>query len=130
MVKTIKNSFKKRVNDDVSRKKSSIIVNLFHSLFGITDKAPAPTAAAIVPPVPIIPINPLPSVSGLDNLIKMGEARKILKASAPTVRKYARMGCYKEYRFGEKLVFYDKQEILNFILSKGGVNEKASPTLS
>ena len=91
MVKTIKNSIKKRVNDDVSRKKSSIIVNLFHSLFGITDKASAPTAAAIVPPVPIIPIKPLPSVSGLDNLIKMGEARKILKASAPTVRKYARM---------------------------------------
>ena len=126
MVKTIKNSIKKRVNDDVSRKKSSIIVNLFHSLFGtndkVSDKASAPTAAAIVPPVPIIPINPLPSVSGLDNLVKMGEARKILKASAPTVRKYARMGCYKEYRFGEKLVFYDKQEILNFILSKGGVN--------
>jgi hypothetical protein len=28
------------------------------------------------------------------------------------------MGHYKEYRFGEKLVFYDKEEILNFILNR------------
>jgi predicted DNA-binding transcriptional regulator AlpA len=54
----------------------------------------------------------------MNNLIKMKEATKILKASAPTVRKYARMGHYKEYRFGEKLVFYDKEEILNFILNR------------
>ena len=44
----------------------------------------------------------------MSNLIKMKEATKHLKASAPTVRKYARLGNYKEYRFGEKLVFYDK----------------------
>jgi hypothetical protein len=48
----------------------------------------------------------------------MKEAVKLLKASAPTVRKYARLGYYKEYRFGEKLVFYDKEEILNFILNR------------
>jgi len=54
----------------------------------------------------------------MNNLIKMGEATKLLRASAPTVRKYARLGCYKEYRFGEKLVFYDKEEILNFILNR------------
>lgn len=54
----------------------------------------------------------------MSNLIKMKEATKLLKASPPTVRKYARLGCYKEYRFGEKLVFYDKQEILNFILNR------------
>ena len=54
----------------------------------------------------------------VNNLVKMSEATKLLKASAPTVRKYARLGCYKEYRFGEKLVFYDKEEILNFILNR------------
>ena len=54
----------------------------------------------------------------MNNLVKMKEATKLLKASAPTVRKYARLGCYKEYRFGEKLVFYDKEEILNFILNR------------
>jgi predicted DNA-binding transcriptional regulator AlpA len=54
----------------------------------------------------------------MSNLIKMKEATKILRASAPTVRKYARMGHYKEYHFGEKLVFYDKEEILNFILNR------------
>ena len=54
----------------------------------------------------------------MSNLIKMKEATKLLKASAPTVRKYARLGNYKEYRFGEKLVFYDKEEILNFILNR------------
>jgi hypothetical protein len=54
----------------------------------------------------------------INNFIKMNEATKLLKASAPTVRKYARMGHYKEYRFGEKLVFYDKEEILNFILNR------------
>lgn len=54
----------------------------------------------------------------MNNLVKMSEATKLLKASAPTVRKYARLGCYKEYRFGEKLVFYDKEEILNFILNR------------
>lgn len=55
----------------------------------------------------------------MENLIKMKEATKLLKTSPPTVRKYARLGCYREYRFGEKLVFYDKREILDFILKKG-----------
>lgn len=59
-----------------------------------------------------------PVDKAMSNLIKMKEATKLLKASAPTVRKYARLGYYKEYRFGEKLVFYDKEEILNFILSR------------
>ncbi len=56
--------------------------------------------------------------TAISNLIKMKEATKILKASAPTVRKYARLGYYKEYRFGEKLVFYDKKEILDFIVNR------------
>lgn len=55
----------------------------------------------------------------MSNLIKMKEATKLIKASAPTVRKYARLGYYKEYRFGEKLVLYNKEEMLNFILSGG-----------
>lgn len=59
-----------------------------------------------------------PIDKAMSNLIKMKEAVKLLKASAPTVRKYARLGHYKEYRFGEKLVFYDKEEILNFILNQ------------
>lgn len=59
-----------------------------------------------------------PVDKAMNNLIKMKEATKLLKASAPTVRKYARLGHYKEYRFGEKLVFYDKEEILNFIMSR------------
>ena len=59
-----------------------------------------------------------PIDKAMNNLIKMKEATKLLKASAPTVRKYARFGYYKEYRFGEKLVFYDKAEILNFILNR------------
>ncbi|MDR0682687.1 MAG: helix-turn-helix domain-containing protein [Dysgonamonadaceae bacterium] len=59
-----------------------------------------------------------PVDKAMNNLIKMKEATKILRASAPTVRKYARMGHYKEYHFGEKLVFYDKEEILNFILNR------------
>lgn len=54
----------------------------------------------------------------MSNLIKMKEATKLLKASAPTVRKYARLGYYSEYKFGEKLVFYNKEEILNFILNR------------
>lgn len=61
----------------------------------------------------------------MKNLIKMKEATKLLKASAPTVRKYARLGHYKEYRFGEKLVFYNKEEILNFIISRCQTSEKA-----
>jgi predicted DNA-binding transcriptional regulator AlpA len=61
---------------------------------------------------------PSPVDRAMGNLIKMKEATRILKASAPTVRKYARLGHYKEYRFGEKLVFYDKEEILNFILNR------------
>lgn len=56
------------------------------------------------------------TAANMDNLIKMKEAMALIKASAPTVRKYARMGYYSEYRFGEKLVFYDKQEMLNFIM--------------
>lgn len=59
-----------------------------------------------------------PVDKAMSNLIKMKEATKLLKASAPTVRKYARLGYYKEYRFGVKLVFYDKEEILNFILNR------------
>ena len=54
----------------------------------------------------------------MSNLIKMKEATKLLKASAPTVRKYARLGHYSEYKFGGNLVFYNKKEILDFILSK------------
>ena len=60
---------------------------------------------------------------GMDNLIKMKEAMALIKASAPTVRKYARLGYYSEYRFGEKLVFYNKEEMLNFIL-KGQICKK------
>ncbi|MBP1615864.1 MAG: hypothetical protein H6Q14_379 [Bacteroidetes bacterium] len=59
-----------------------------------------------------------PVDKAMGNLIKMKEATRLLKASAPTVRKYARLGHYKEYRFGEKLVFYDKEEILSFILNQ------------
>jgi predicted DNA-binding transcriptional regulator AlpA len=66
-----------------------------------------------------------PVDKAMSNLIKMKEATKLLRSSAPTVRKYARMGHYKEYRFGEKLVFYDKEEILNFILNRN-VNLKKS----
>jgi predicted DNA-binding transcriptional regulator AlpA len=66
-----------------------------------------------------------PVDKAMSNLIKMKEATKLLRASAPTVRKYARMGHYKEYRFGEKLVFYDKEEILNFIL-KRSINPQES----
>lgn len=64
-------------------------------------------------------ISATPPAEGIDNLIKMKEAMRLIKASAPTVRKYARLGYYKEYRFGEKLVFYNKEEMLNFILSGG-----------
>jgi predicted DNA-binding transcriptional regulator AlpA len=66
----------------------------------------------------VSPENLSPVDKAMNNLIKMKEATKLLRASAPTVRKYARMGHYKEYRFGEKLVFYDKEEILNFILNR------------
>ncbi|MBD8389169.1 DNA-binding protein [Dysgonomonas sp. BGC7] len=59
-----------------------------------------------------------PVDKAISNLIKMKEAVKLLKASAPTVRKYARLGYYKEYRFGQKLVFNNKEEILNFILNQ------------
>lgn len=59
----------------------------------------------------------------MNNLIKMKEATKLLKASAPTVRKYARLGYYSEYRFGEKLVFYNKEEILDFILNRCKTSE-------
>lgn len=59
----------------------------------------------------------------MSNLIKMKEATKLLKASAPTVRKYARLGYYSEYRFGEKLVFYNKAEILDFILARCKTSE-------
>ncbi|MBV5283893.1 MAG: hypothetical protein JZU53_15840, partial [Paludibacter sp.] len=36
-----------------------------------------------------------PVDAAMNNLVKMSEATKLLKASAPTVRKYARLGCYK-----------------------------------
>ena len=71
------------------------------------------TIKASTPAEKISPVD-----AALNNLIKMKEATKLLKASAPTVRKYSRLGCFKEYRFGEKLVFYDKEEILNFILNR------------
>jgi predicted DNA-binding transcriptional regulator AlpA len=58
------------------------------------------------------------------NFIKMKEAMQLLKASAPTIRKYARLGFYNEYRFGEKLVFYNKQEIIEFITSQSSRNPK------
>ena len=60
-----------------------------------------------------------PPTDGIKKLIKRKEAMQLIKASAPTVRKYARLGYYKEYRFGEKLVFYNKEEMLNFIMSGG-----------
>ncbi|GHT29769.1 hypothetical protein FACS189432_08990 [Bacteroidia bacterium] len=66
-----------------------------------------------------------PVDKAMNNLIKMKEATRLLRASAPTVRKYARMGHYKEYHFGEKLVFYDKEEILNFILNRS-INHQES----
>jgi hypothetical protein len=66
----------------------------------------------------VSPENLSPVDKAMSNLIKMKEATKILRASAPTVRKYARMGHYRDYHFGEKLVFYDKEEILNFILNR------------
>lgn len=75
-------------------------------------------------------VSPSGNVSPVDkamsNLIKMKEAIQLLKASAPTARKYARLGCYKEYRFGQKLVFYDKQEILDFILKREPETESIS----
>ncbi len=71
----------------------------------------------------VSPENLSPVDKAMSNLIKMKEAVKLLKASAPTVRKYARLGYYKEYRFGEKLVFYDKEEILNFILNQFKIAE-------
>lgn len=67
--------------------------------------------------------NLLPIDRAMNNLIKMKEATKLLKASAPTVRKYARLGYYSEYRFGEKLVFYNKEEILDFILNRRKTSE-------
>ncbi|CAK7062919.1 MAG: hypothetical protein PETM_02715 [Petrimonas sp.] len=66
-----------------------------------------------------------PVDKAMSNLIKMKEATKLLKASAPTVRKYARLGHYKEYRFGEKLIFYNKEEILNFILNRCRTTEES-----
>lgn len=65
-----------------------------------------------------------PVDKAMSNLIKMKEATKLLKASAPTVRKYARLGYYSEYRFGEKLVFYNKEEILDFILNRCKTSEE------
>ncbi len=60
----------------------------------------------------------LPQNDDFENLVKMKEATKLIKSSPPTVRKYAKLGYYKEYRFGEKLVYYDRKEILAFILNK------------
>ena len=65
-----------------------------------------------------------PVDKAMNNLIKMKEATKLLKASAPTVRKYARLGYYSEYKFGEKLVFYNKEEILSFILNRCKTSEE------
>jgi hypothetical protein len=59
----------------------------------------------------VSPENLSPVDKAMSNLIKMKEATKLLRASAPTVRKYARMGHYREYHFGEKLVFYNKRNI-------------------
>jgi len=58
-----------------------------------------------------------------ENLIKMKDAMQLLHASAPTIRKYARLGYYNEYRFGAKLVLYNKQEILDFILGSSKTTE-------
>ena len=63
-------------------------------------------------------MNELPQNDDFENLVKMKEATKLIKSSPPTVRKYAKLGYYKEYRFGEKLVYYDRKEILAFILNK------------
>lgn len=78
----------------------------------------AEIAVKIKPPIS----ESAPPAEGMENLIKMKEAMRLTKASAPTVRKYARLGHYKEYRMGAKLVFYNREEILNFILD--GANEK------
>jgi hypothetical protein len=67
--------------------------------------------------------SPTPSNLNMDDLIKMKEATKLIKASPPTVRKYARLGYYKEYHFGEKLVFYNRTEMLDFIINKGAINK-------
>ncbi|MFI3303978.1 MAG: hypothetical protein SNH71_04405 [Rikenellaceae bacterium] len=81
------------------------------SLFRSKEVAKSTTVASNqdVPP-------PLPA-NGMEGLIKMKEAMQLIKASAPTVRKYARLGYYSEYRFGEKLVYYDKAEMLNFVIN-------------
>ena len=87
--------------------------NIFKQLFQKTKKAET-TAKQQTEPI---------AENQVENLIKMKEAMALIKASAPTVRKYARLGYYKEYRFGEKLVFYNKLEMLEFLV-KGGNNEK------
>ena len=57
-------------------------------------------------------------LSDFENLVNMKEATKLFKSSPPTIRKYAKLGYYKEYRFLGKLVYYDRREILAFILNK------------
>lgn len=101
---------------ETPQRKKTLLMSFFSSFFRTTNNPPVIIAKNLH--------SPKSPISELENLVKMGEARQILKASAPTVRKYARMGCYKEYRFGAKLVFYDKQEILNFILNQGTSNGK------
>lgn len=68
------------------------------------------------------PINPQvktePATINPANLIKMSEAVKLLRISAPTVRKYSRMGYYSEYRFGEKVFFYNREEILSYMFKR------------
>lgn len=51
------------------------------------------------------------------NLITTKEVQELLGVSAPTVRKYANLGYYNAYKYGKKLVFYRKEEILSFVLN-------------
>ena len=62
--------------------------------------------------------------SSFDDLIKMKEAMRLLQTSAPTVRKYARLGRYQQYRMGEKLTYYRKSEILEYIMKKQDKDER------
>lgn len=105
------------------RKSISLLIALWKKVFTAKPGSPSTGKTApyqVVQPAQSSPhFPPVPANFCMDNLIKMKEAMKLIKASAPTVRKYARLGYYKEYRFGEKLVFYNKQEMLDFILKQG-----------
>ncbi|MFR9582249.1 MAG: hypothetical protein SNH67_07455 [Rikenellaceae bacterium] len=85
--------------------------SLFGNKKGAKSTAKASNQDAATQSTPTLPPD------GMDGLIKMKEAMQLIKASATTVRKYARLGYYSEYRFGEKLVYYDKAEMLNFVIN-------------